>query len=79
MPNDYYATEYIKALYDENIVSGYEDGTFKPDNSVTRAEAVTMMNKVLDNPIAENAENLFGDVSPDHWAYNQIMTAVQGK
>ena len=60
-------------------ISGYEDGTFKPDNSVTRAEAVTMMNKVLDNPIAENAENPFGDVSPNHWAYNQIMTAVQGK
>ena len=59
-------------MYDENIVSGYEDGTFKPDNSVTRAEAVTMMNKVLDNPIAENAENPFGDVSPNHWAYNQI-------
>ena len=38
-----------------------------------------MMNKVLDNPIAENAENPFGDVSPNHWAYNQIMTAVQGK
>ena len=79
VPNDYYATGYIKALYDENIVSGYEDGTFKPDNSVTRAETVTMMNKVLANPIAENAENPFGDVSPNHWAYNQIMTAVQGK
>jgi alpha-L-arabinofuranosidase len=79
VPNDYYATGYIKSLYDENIVSGYEDGTFKPDNSVTRAEAVTMMNKVLGNPIAENAENPFGDVSPNHWAYNQIMTAVQGK
>ena len=38
-----------------------------------------MMNKVLANPIAENAENPFGDVSPNHWAYNQIMTAVQGK
>ena len=62
VPNDYYATGYIKSLYDENIVSGYEDGTFKPDNSVTRAEAVTMMNKVLGNPIAENAENPFGDV-----------------
>ena len=57
VPNDYYATGYIKSLYDENIVSGYEDGTFKPDNSLTRAEAVTMMNKVLGNPIAENAEN----------------------
>ena len=79
VPNDYYATGYIKALYDENIVSGYEDGTFKPDNSVTRAEAVTMMNKVLANPIAENVENPFDDVSPNHWAYNQIMTAVQGK
>ena len=79
VPNNYYATGYIKALYDENIVSGYEDGTFKPDNSVTRAETVTMMNKVLGNPIAENAENPFSDVSPNHWAYNQIITAVQGK
>lgn len=71
-------TGYIKSLYDENIVSGYEDGTFSLIIRNSRG-CGTMMNKVLANPIAENVENPFDDVSPNHWAYNQIMTAVQGK
>lgn len=79
VPNGNYASGFIGAIALRNIISGYPDGTFKPDNYVTRAEAVTMINKVLGRGAdsVQTAENPFKDVSPSHWAYNEIMKAVQ--
>ena len=43
----HWAEELIRSVSARGIVVGYEDGTFRPDNSVLRAEAVTIMNRVL--------------------------------
>ena len=72
----HWAAQYINALNLRGIISGYEDGTFKPDNTITRAEAVTMINRVLGNNGTETAVNPFSDVSPRHWAYNEILNAA---
>ena len=40
---DYWAMEYIKAAVKNKVIAGYPDGTFKPENNVTYAEAVTMI------------------------------------
>lgn len=76
---NHFASGYIRYLSNLNIISGYADGTFKPDNTITRAEAVTMMNNALgryaDNQTAYT-ENPFSDVSPSHWAYNQILATI---
>lgn len=76
----HWAEEAIGACFALGYVSGYEDNTFKPDNTITRAEAVTMINKTIgrdaDN-ITAYTQNPFKDVTPSHWAYNQILTAVQ--
>ena len=57
-----------------SIVMGYDDGTFRPDNNITRAEVVTMVNRFLGrNPNgAEGAT--FSDVE-GHWAKSQILAA----
>lgn len=39
---------YVKVASDSGIVGGYEDGSFKPDNPATRAEAVAMVGRMLD-------------------------------
>ena len=52
------------------------DGTFKPDSPITRAEAVKIINSVLERTDMSNTENPFNDVSDKHWAYNQILEAV---
>ncbi|HHW02264.1 MAG TPA: S-layer homology domain-containing protein [Thermoanaerobacterales bacterium] len=42
-----WAVEYVKAGVDNSIITGYPDNTFKPENKVTRAEAFTMICKLL--------------------------------
>ena len=63
----------IVALYYEGIVNGYEDGTFKPDNKVTRAEFAKMLVEAgdLDYTTVPSGvlANCFTDVNdlPGHW------------
>ena len=56
-------------------IAGYPDGTFKPDNSITRAEFVVMVNKAMGYNKRGNA--YFSDVSAAHWAYAEIMKGVE--
>lgn len=43
VPFDYWASGYINTANGLGIINGYEDGTFKPDNSITYAEAIKML------------------------------------
>ncbi len=54
-----------------NMITGYADGAFKPENSVTRAEFASMIARFagLDNA---NRDTAFTDIS-GHWAYGHIM------
>ena len=74
---EHWAKDCIEKLADDEIISGYEDGTFKPDNSVTRAEFAAMLNKAFpDQPdIREGIE--FEDVADDYWAYEVIQKAYR--
>ena len=47
LSSDTWYTEEIKYLYKKGIVKGYPDGNFHPLDSVTRAEAVTMLGRAL--------------------------------
>lgn len=80
--DSYWAASYICADSDMEWIEGYEDGTFRPDNDITRAEVVAIINRVLNRGmyseyIAENIKiiNIFSDVSKNHWAYNDIIEA----
>jgi len=73
---DYWAYQSIQDLSGQNIISGYSDNTFRPDNSVTRAEFATMIIKSLNRegmPITRKAN--FSDVSLSFWAYDNIQRA----
>lgn len=73
----------IMALVDNGIIEGYEDGTFRPNNKLSRAEAVTMVNRLLKRGVTKEelaalkqVTNPFGDVDESHWAYTDIISAV---
>ncbi len=55
-------------------VAGYENGTFMPDGNITRAEVVTVVNRVLGRIPTAGAQSTFSDVA-GHWAQNQISAA----
>ena len=69
---DHWAKASIAEAKRNNIVSGYLDGTFKPDNSITRAELVTMVNNLLFRGPFINDVQTWPDVSPSYWAFGQV-------
>src|SRR6056297_212923 len=74
----WYAGEVKKAVYEE-FVSGYEDGSFRPDNGISRQEAAKIIDTILDmEGTDESALDSFGDKSsvPD-WSKNALMYMVQ--
>lgn len=48
VPQEVWFTPYVSYAKNNGIVGGYEDGTFKPENSVTRAEVTKMVSKILE-------------------------------
>lgn len=68
----WYATE-VNTLVELDVLSGYEDGTFRPNNAVTRAEFVTAVCKCFD--LTDGADSGFSDVSG--WASGYINAAVE--
>lgn len=73
---NHWASDAIYKLYQAKLVSGYPDGTFRPDNSTKRAEFVVIMNKLLGRRTKEAQLDKFSDVK-GHWAKNEIMTATE--
>ncbi len=71
--NGHWAGESIQALVDRGVVSGYPDGSFKPDQTITRAEFVTMLVKAF--ALESRDGNIFADTS-SHWARQAISTAA---
>ena len=61
---------------DKGIITGYEDNSFKPLGKLTRAEAVTVINRLIGRSYNENAQNasVFSDIDT-HWAKGQIVAA----
>ena len=78
---DHWANYEINLAYAKDIIEGYPDGTFKPDQEITRAEAVTIVNRVLER--YPHKEYLLEDmiVWPDNmdetmWYYEDIQEAT---
>ena len=76
----HWAEEAINQAYGNKRINGYEDGTFKPDNKITRAEAVKILNSVFDYSLDQENSNIniknFTDLNENHWAYYEIQKAA---
>lgn len=73
---DSWAKEAIEKVYANGIIKGYEDNTFRPTSDVTRAEAVVLLNRTFAIKKAEGGKNPFTDISPSHWAYEDILAGT---
>lgn len=69
-----YSNLYINELSARGIISGFEDGTFRPDSPVTRAEAAVMIAKLLSLEPSD-APSVFADVESSAW-YCGYLTAL---
>ncbi|WP_342600891.1 S-layer homology domain-containing protein [Psychrobacillus sp. FSL H8-0483] len=68
------AAEAILYLHDKHIISGYPDGTFRPNEPITRAQAAAMLLKALDIEVIENPTVQFKDVTTKSNYYSILAT-----
>jgi hypothetical protein len=70
-----WAEKQIKSWIDRGLTNGYKDGTFKPNNTITRAEFIALINRSFG--FTEKAEIQFADAKPANWYYNDVAIAVK--
>ncbi len=76
----HWAEKNIKTAVALGWIDGYEDGTFKPDKNITRAEAITIVNKILDRKVDQDGLHadavIWSDLSVDDWYYYNVIEAT---
>lgn len=71
---NHWAINYIRAIKDAGITTGYPDGTFRPEDTVTRAQMATFIIRAIEGePTSYNPNPYFADVSPTHWAFKYVQ------
>jgi parallel beta-helix repeat protein len=73
----HWAEEFIRALVNMNLTTGYADGTYQPDKPMTRAQYAALVTAAF-QPTPKRQIPDFIDVPQDFWAYQAIKVAATG-
>ncbi len=76
VPDNYWALPFITALAQRDIISGFNDGTFRPDQPVTRSEYAAMVQRAFDQPPSQSAQE-YSDIPSGYWAAPAIQEATR--
>jgi len=77
VPVSHWASRYVKAASDLNLIYGYPNGTFGPSRNLTRAEGVTVITRFAGvSPPVSIVSRAFPDLPIDHWASSSVWAAV---
>ncbi len=72
----HFAEKYINALSSEGIISGYLDGTFRPNNIISRQEMAALLSRVLEIDY-HGKNNFYSDVNKSLWSFEEITALTQ--
>ncbi|MEH1871039.1 fasciclin domain-containing protein [Nostoc sp.] len=77
--SDYWARPFIQALADNNVIAGFPDGSFRPNQGVTRAEFAALIQKAFPNQnrVRQLSAGGFKDVTAGYWAASAIQNAYE--
>ncbi|MEH1799091.1 MAG: fasciclin domain-containing protein [Nostoc sp.] len=77
--SDYWARPFIQALADNNVIAGFPDGTYRPNQPVTRAEFAALIQKAFNNQnrVRQLSAGGFSDVPAGYWAASAIQQAYE--
>ena len=79
---DAWYTQSVYLLANAGIITGYKDGTFRPQANVNRTEAVVMLNRLFGRtdsaPSWATTSSLYSDVSTSYWGFGAITEASVG-
>lgn len=81
VPNDYWASKEIAKAAKLGWIKGYKDGTFRPTNNITRAEVMTLVNRVLERGVdeeglTEDAIQWADNLDKSAWYYYDVQEAT---
>lgn len=80
--NEHWAARAVAFAYQKGYLTGYDDGNFRPERAITRAEAVKIINRVsgrIADDYSAQTGVAFADVDEQHWAYYEIMMAATAR
>jgi hypothetical protein len=75
VPDNHWAKEYIDLMSQLEIINGYDNGEFRPNNNVSKAEFAKMMVLTLDLNLENPSTPYFTDVAKNDWEYKYVETA----
>lgn len=73
----HWAERYISVLTQRGVITGFQDGTYRPDEFVTRAQYAAILNSAFPQKTAIRANSNFKDVPSNFWAANAIKQASE--
>ncbi len=78
--NKHWAAADVAALCKAQLIKGYEDGSFRPDRPITRAEVVAIIIRTLkledaSQAVDNTSDSVFADLPNDHWASSYVEAA----
>lgn len=78
----HWAYDAINSAAEAGWIAGYPDGTFRPESEISRAETVTLINRLRNRKItteelrALGVQNPYTDLSESYWAYGELIEAT---
>ncbi len=73
--SNYWAAPFIQSLSQRGVIAGFTDGSFRPEQAVTRAQFAAMLNKAFQGKNQIRQGTNFGDVRSNYWAASAIQQA----
>ncbi|MBU8881120.1 S-layer homology domain-containing protein [Bacillus sp. FJAT-29790] len=77
VPKDFWAAEEIYRFTDSGIINGYKDGTFRPNQPITRAQAAIILAGGLELDTKDLSSIAFKDIDKGHHAYAEIAAITK--
>lgn len=71
----HWAEEQLSSWIEKGLIQGYKDGTIKPNNSISRAELMALVNRSF--KFTEKSDASFSDVNPLDWTHDEVAKAVE--
>ncbi|CAM4343170.1 hypothetical protein FHS16_002533 [Paenibacillus endophyticus] len=75
----HWAQSALELAYGNGLIAGYPDGNFKPNQTLSKAEAATIMARILQRSSEWTGVQTFPDLPESHWAYGSLMNAANGQ
>lgn len=79
VPSNYWARPFIERLAQRNILAGYPDGTFRPEQTMQRDELAAVVRRAFNQPPVKQLESgsVYNDVNQGYWAERPIESASE--